>query len=90
MAVTNLYIATWLKSLPRDADDPETTALLMNCFRDLDTAALSWRPGRVDLLEQKVSPGGTALPAPHVYRLLPDVLAERIARFIDSPRSAVR
>ncbi|MFJ8359881.1 pPIWI_RE module domain-containing protein [Streptomyces sp. NPDC093984] len=52
----------------------------MNCFRDLDTAALSWRPGRVDLLEQKVSPGGTALPAPHVYRLLPDVLAERIAR----------
>src|SRR5690606_3024599 len=50
------------------------------CFRDLNTAVLSWRPGRVDLLEQKMSPGGTALPAPHVYRLLPDVLAERIAR----------
>jgi hypothetical protein len=79
MAVTNLYIAAWLKSLPRDADDPETAALLVNCFRDLDTAALSWRPSRVDLLEQKVSPGGTALPAPHVYRLLPDVLAERVA-----------
>ncbi len=78
--VTNLFIATWLKSLPRDAGDPETAALLMQCFRDLDTAALRWRPDRVDLLEQKVSAGGTALPAPHVYRLLPDVLAERIAR----------
>ncbi|MFJ8198276.1 pPIWI_RE module domain-containing protein [Streptomyces sp. NPDC096152] len=80
MAVTNLYIATWLRSLPRDAGDPETAALLTSCFRDLDTAALSWQPSRVDLLEQKVSLGGTALPAPHVYRLLPDVLAERIAR----------
>ncbi|MFJ9114621.1 pPIWI_RE module domain-containing protein [Streptomyces sp. NPDC102394] len=80
MAVTNLYLVTWLKSLPRDAGDPETAALLMDCFRDLDSAALSWRTGGVDLLEQKVSPGGTALPAPHVYRLLPDVLAERIAR----------
>ncbi|MFG3093597.1 pPIWI_RE module domain-containing protein [Streptomyces sp. NPDC048202] len=79
-AVTNLYIATWLKSLPRDADDPETAAPLIDCFHDLDTAALDWRPTRLDLLEQKESPGGTALPAPHVYRLLPDVLAERIAR----------
>jgi hypothetical protein len=79
-AVTNLYVATWLKSLPRNAGDPETAALLMDCLRDLDTAALSWQPGTVDLLEQKTSPGGTALPAPHVYRLLPDVLAERIAR----------
>ncbi len=80
IAVTNLYIATWLKNLPRDADDPEAAALMMNCFRDLDTAALSWQRGRVDLLQQRVSPGGTALPAPHVYRLLPDVLAERIVR----------
>ncbi|MFI2543306.1 pPIWI_RE module domain-containing protein [Streptomyces rochei] len=79
-AVTNLYIATWLKSLQRDPDDPEAAALLMDCFRDLDTAALGWRPGTVDLLEQKLSPGGTAVPSPHVYRLLPDVLAERIAR----------
>ncbi|GAA2248884.1 hypothetical protein GCM10010145_15300 [Streptomyces ruber] len=80
MAVTNLYIATWLKSLQQDADDPETPSLLMDCFHDLDTAALRWRPGMVDLLQQDVSPGGTALPAPHVYRLLPDVLAARIAR----------
>ncbi|WP_020699876.1 pPIWI_RE module domain-containing protein [Streptomyces sp. AA0539] len=79
IGVTNLYVAAWLKSLPRDVGDPETAALLVNCFRDLDTAALSWRPSRVDLLEQKVSPGGTALPAPYVYRLLPDVLAERVA-----------
>lgn len=79
-AVTNLYIATWLRSLQRDSGDPETAALLIDCFRDLDTAALSWQPGMVDLLQQDVSPGGTALPAPHVYRLLPDVLAERIAR----------
>jgi hypothetical protein len=79
-AVTNLYIATWLKSLQRDPDDPEAAALLMDCFRDLDTVGLDWWPGTVDLLEQKLSPAGTAVPAPHVYRLLPDVLAERIAR----------
>jgi hypothetical protein len=79
-AVTNLYIATWLKSLQRDADDPEATALLLDCFRDLDAAAVSWQPCVIDLLEQETSAGGTALPAAHVYRLLPDVLAERIAR----------
>ncbi|GAA0917264.1 pPIWI_RE module domain-containing protein [Streptomyces thermoalcalitolerans] len=79
-AVTNLYIATWLKSLPRHADDPETTALLVDCLRDLDTAALGWRADKIDLLARQLSPGGTALPAPHVYRLLPDVLAERIVR----------
>ncbi|MFC5724463.1 pPIWI_RE module domain-containing protein [Streptomyces gamaensis] len=77
--VTNLYVATWLKSLRRNPDDPETIRLLMDCFRDLDTGSLSWQPSRVDLLEQQVSPGGTALPAPHVYRLLPDELAARIA-----------
>ncbi|WP_435253143.1 pPIWI_RE module domain-containing protein [Streptomyces tendae] len=79
-AVTNLYLAAWLKSLQRDSEDPESTALLMGCFRDLDTAALGWQPGTIDLLEQRLSPAGTAVPAPHVYRLLPDVLAERIAR----------
>ncbi|AZM78025.1 DUF3893 domain-containing protein [Streptomyces sp. KPB2] len=79
-AVTNLYLAAWLRSLQRDTEDPESAALLTGCFRDLDTAALGWQPGAVDLLEQKLSPAGTAVPAPHVYRLLPDVLAERIAR----------
>ncbi|MEU5425260.1 DUF3962 domain-containing protein [Streptomyces olivoreticuli] len=78
--VTSLYVATWLKSLLRKQDDPEATRLLMDCFRDLGTGALGWRPSVVDLIEQQVSPGGTALPAPHVYRLLPDELATRIAR----------
>jgi hypothetical protein len=78
-ALTNLYIATWLKSLQRDADDPETTALLLDCFRDLDAAAVGWQPRVIDLFDQEISPGGTAMPAAHVYRLLPDILAERIA-----------
>ncbi|MFI8837101.1 pPIWI_RE module domain-containing protein [Streptomyces afghaniensis] len=79
-SVTNLYVATWLRSLRRNPDDPETTRILLDCFRDLDTGSLNWQPAEVDLLEQDLSPGGTALPAPHVYRLLPDELAARIAR----------
>ncbi|MCT7351842.1 DUF3962 domain-containing protein [Streptomyces sp. 15-116A] len=80
MPVTNLYVATWLKSLQRNPDDPETVGLLMDCFRDLDTSALSWQPGTVDLLALQDTPRKTAVPAPHVYRLLPDVLAARITR----------
>ncbi len=78
IAVTNLYVATWLKSLRRNPDDPETTGLLMDCFRDLDTSALSWQQGMVDLLELRDTARQTAVPAAHVYRLLPDVLAARI------------
>ncbi|MCF1593855.1 pPIWI_RE module domain-containing protein [Streptomyces muensis] len=80
MAVTNLYVATWLKSLQRSPNDPETAGLLMDCFRDLDTSALSWQPGMVDLLELQDTPRETAVPASHVYRLLPDVLADRVTR----------
>ncbi|WP_427922833.1 pPIWI_RE module domain-containing protein [Streptomyces sp. cg40] len=81
LSVMNAFIATWVRSLQRNPQDPEAAALLMNTFRSLDTKALAWQLGMVDLLEQqRPSPGGTALPADHVYRLLPDVLASRIAR----------
>ncbi|MFJ8691796.1 pPIWI_RE module domain-containing protein [Streptomyces roseolilacinus] len=78
--VTNLYAATWLRSLPRDPEDPAPRRLLTECFHDLDTGKLTWRADTVDLLEQQLSSGGTAMPARQVYRLLPDELAARIAR----------
>ncbi|MFI0774664.1 pPIWI_RE module domain-containing protein [Streptomyces sp. NPDC021212] len=79
MSVMNSFIATWLRHLQRKPDDPESTALLMETFRSMDTASLQWQMSMVDLLaQQSLSPGGTASPAQHVYRLLPDVLAGRI------------
>ncbi|MFD5878843.1 pPIWI_RE module domain-containing protein [Streptomyces yangpuensis] len=80
MSVMNTYIAAWLRNLGKNPDDPAAGAQLMDTFRDLGPALPHWQLGMVDLLEQELSPGGTALPANHVYRLLPEVLAGRIER----------
>ncbi|MEV6974115.1 DUF3962 domain-containing protein [Kitasatospora sp. NPDC093806] len=77
--VTNLFVAAWLRSLQRVPDNPEGAGRLADCFRDLDTGSLRWQARTIDLLARRLSPGGTAEPAPHVYRLLADHLAARIA-----------
>ncbi|MER7755238.1 DUF3962 domain-containing protein [Kitasatospora sp. NPDC097643] len=77
--VTNMFVAAWLRNLQRNPEDPESASRLLACFRDLDTDSLHWQARTVDLLEQQPSMNGTANPAPHVYRLLADHLAARIA-----------
>lgn len=77
--VINNFAAAWLRDLQQKPDDAESLRLLRETFRLLETGGLVWRESLVDLLEQEVSAGGTSLPANHLYRLLPDVLAARIA-----------
>ncbi len=76
----NLFAAAWLRDLQRDPEDPESRRLLHKTFRLLETEGLTWRESTVDLLESTVSEGGTVLPANHLFRLLPDVLATRITQ----------
>lgn len=76
---TNSFAAAWLRDLQQKPEDPGSLALLHRTFQLLDTGGLEWRPTTVNLLEQDESEAGTALPASHLFRLLPDVLAARIA-----------
>lgn len=75
-AVMNAFIHAWLQNLQPKS---EAYPLLRETVRELDVASLEWEVVGVDMLEQTASDGGTALPAPHLYRLLPDLLAARIA-----------
>jgi hypothetical protein len=75
--VLNALIASWLYTMQ---PSPEAFPLVMDTMRQLDVKSLSWDLMAVNLTEQTVSEGGTAIPAPHLYRLLPDVLAARIER----------
>ncbi|RFS81575.1 DUF3893 domain-containing protein [Actinomadura spongiicola] len=77
--IINSFVGAWLRDLQQKPEDPESASLLHKTFRLLDASGLTWQPANVDLLEQTTSAGGTSLPASHLYRLLPDVLAARIA-----------
>jgi hypothetical protein len=68
-------IQAWLRDLQ---PDPDANSAVRETWQRLNTAALTWDLTEVNLLEQTLSPGGTAVPAPHLYRLLTDVLAARI------------
>ncbi|MEW2329420.1 DUF3962 domain-containing protein [Micromonospora chersina] len=57
--------------------------LVVPTITALDVAELHWQPELVDLLECKTSDGGTAVPAPRLYTLLPDVIAGQIAQHSD-------
>ena len=75
ITVMNALVIAWLNSLqPSRGAYP----LLQEAMQRLATSELAWDLTQVDLLECTVSGGGTALPARHLYRLLPDVLAGRI------------
>lgn len=87
ISVMNSFITTWLRHLQSKPEEPDSFALLRECRHLVDTGSLEWQLAMVDLLEQRdpssgrpgPSAGGTALPATHLYRLLPEYLAQKIA-----------
>nr|BFF00899.1 hypothetical protein GCM10020241_25740 [Streptoalloteichus tenebrarius] len=60
--------------------NPEAFSHLERTAQSLDLDSLTWKPIEVDLWAHEVSPGGTCVPADHLYRLLPEILASRIAQ----------
>ncbi|GGR67384.1 hypothetical protein GCM10010252_01380 [Streptomyces aureoverticillatus] len=76
-AVMSTFIHAWLRDLQ---PGPEGHAKVKETASLLDIDGLEWDLLSVDMLEQTVGDGGTAVPADHLWRLLPEVLAARIAR----------
>lgn len=70
----------WLKDIASGAEIGNRQ--IQECFRQFDVAGSRelWEPAPVNLWEQELSEGGTAQPAKRLHRLLPDVIADRIAR----------
>lgn len=75
-AVLKTLVATWLHTRKPSPDDFER---LTRTIGELDLDSVDWVLTAVTMGEQQLSRGGTAVPARHLYRLLPDVLAARIA-----------
>jgi len=75
LPVLRAFIAAWLHDLAK----AEHRALVPDTLRSLNLDLLRWKDREVDLLEQTLTEGGTSLPSPHLYVLLPDVLAAHIA-----------
>jgi hypothetical protein len=75
-SIIKSLILSWLHDLQ---PKPENFHLVRDAEQQLAPGSLEWDLVAVDMLEQQVSAGGTALPAPHLYDLLPDILADRIA-----------
>ncbi|MFD7652859.1 pPIWI_RE module domain-containing protein [Actinosynnema sp. NPDC059797] len=71
------FIHAWLRDMQ---PKPEAHSLVKEVARELNVGALRWDLLSVDMLEHTVSEGGTAVPAPHLWRLLPETFAARIAR----------
>lgn len=76
-AATNRLIAQWLMDIQ---PEPDAFTEVKEAWHRLAASELTWNLTSVDLLEQQTSAGGTAMPAAHLYRLLPDVLAGRIEK----------
>jgi hypothetical protein len=86
--VMNAFLHAWLHDMQ---PSPEAYPLLKETLRKLNADELHWTPPRqTDLLELTLSQGGTAEPAPHLFRLLPEVLAERIALLAPYEHDGVR
>lgn len=76
-AVLDSMIHAWLRDMkPSD----EAYPLFRETVRALSTHDLKWQVEDVDLRAQDISPGGTALPHDRLYRLVPEILADRIAQ----------
>ncbi|HWD82266.1 MAG TPA: DUF3962 domain-containing protein, partial [Kribbella sp.] len=69
-------VHAWLRNLQ---PTPEGFQRFRETARILDVDSLCWQSETVDLLEHELSPGGTCVPAPRLYRVLPEILADRIA-----------
>ena len=75
ISVIGSLILSWLQTIqPAAGAFPH----LQETYRRLDLKSLHWDAQAVDLSEQALTDGGTADPAAHLYRLLPEVLAARI------------
>jgi hypothetical protein len=74
--VTRALVAAWAADLPRGEG---AAGLARDTVRRLNAGSLEWTPTPVNMLEQTLSPGGTAVPAESLYFLLPEFLARRIA-----------
>ncbi|MCR3721197.1 MULTISPECIES: pPIWI_RE module domain-containing protein [Prauserella salsuginis group] len=69
-------VRAWLRNL---APTPEAWERFRDTAGAVDPEQLHWTPETVDLLEHTLSPGGTCEPAARLYRILPEILADRIA-----------
>lgn len=78
-------VNTWVGTLgPRKADpDPNRQAELEEAVYKVQASLTGsippWTEETVDLTAANLSPGGTAIPDRRLYRLLPEVLAARLA-----------
>ncbi|GAA0902708.1 pPIWI_RE module domain-containing protein [Virgisporangium aurantiacum] len=75
-SIIKSLVLGWLNDLQPKPDD---FPLVRATQHQLDVDNLEWDLVSVDLLEQELTIGGTAQPARHLYHLLPDLLADRIA-----------
>jgi pPIWI_RE module N-terminal domain/RNaseH domain of pPIWI_RE/MID domain of pPIWI_RE len=76
-AVMMNFIHAWLRDLH---PSPEAHSLVKEAARELKIGSLEWDLLSVDMLEHTVSDGGTIKPASHLWQLLPETFAARIAR----------
>lgn len=74
-SVLAALINTWIIDL---YPDPQAHNLRREVMDALRPADLEWQSTSIDLTEHTVSPGGTVLPTPSLYHLLPDILARQI------------
>ncbi|MCX2949750.1 pPIWI_RE module domain-containing protein [Lentzea sp. NEAU-D7] len=71
------FIHAWLRDMQ---PSPEAHSLVKEIAGELAIGSLNWDLVSVDMLEQTVSDGGTAVPASHLWRLLPETFAARITQ----------
>jgi hypothetical protein len=74
--VLRTFINAWLHELPSTNDGK---ALVLPTIEKLNVGTLQWVPKNVDLLAHELSPANTPVPKPHLFSLLPDYVAAKIA-----------
>src|ERR1035437_5176668 len=77
LSVVGSLILSWLRTMQPSV---ESFPLLQDAYQKLDLKSLHWDLVSVDLAEQTLTDGGTADPAAHLYRLLPEGLAARLEK----------
>ncbi|OKI61666.1 pPIWI_RE module domain-containing protein [Micromonospora sp. CB01531] len=75
-AIMRTFINAWLYDLPTTDDGK---ALVLPAITKLGSGTLQWTQKTVDLLAHELSDGNTAVPQPHLFTLLPDYAAAKIA-----------
>lgn len=73
--VLETLVTAWLQDLQQD---PTALELLRAARSDLNTGSLSWSTETIDFSRFPVNAAGTVQPDAHYFRLLPELLAERV------------